>query len=192
MTLLSLKDIVGSDDYYIDDKTLQIYSFKQDYKNGKLLKPQIGLKNGYIYYQFLVNGKVKRIFYHNIIVKMFINPNYDSTKYDIDHKNHDRQDNRIENLSVVTHLENKRNTSSYNGKEFKCVDNIGNSLVINDEAGIYYSLEFDKFYMHIKHSGKYRELHENLHHGCPCIKYKYNNKSYEFSTTKFRKNLNKQ
>ena len=47
MTLLSLEHIVGCEGYYIDDKDLKIYSFKQDYKNGKLLKPFIN-KNGYI------------------------------------------------------------------------------------------------------------------------------------------------
>ena len=48
MTLLSLEKIVGCKGYYIDDKTLQIWSFKQDYKNGKLLKPNINKKDGYI------------------------------------------------------------------------------------------------------------------------------------------------
>ena len=61
MTLLSLEHIVGCEGYYIDDNTLQIYSFKQDYKNGKLLKPHIK-KDGYIKYQFYINGKRKYIF----------------------------------------------------------------------------------------------------------------------------------
>ena len=192
MTLLSLEHIVGTNGYYIDDQDLKIWSFKQDYKNGKLLKPFI-TKDGYLRYKFFVNGKHKKILYHVIIVKMFIKSDYDSAKYDIDHLNHNRQDNSIKNLCVVSRSDNNRNVSkSWNGKEFNFVDNIGRSLTINEDAGIFYSLEFDKFYMYIKHTNKYRELHENLHHGCPCINYCYNNKSYELSTTKFRKNLNKQ
>ena len=194
MTLISLEKIVGCNDYYIDDETLQIYSFKQKkYTNGKLLKPHIN-NNGYIYYDVYVNGSKKHIYYHHIIVKMFINPNFDSTKYDIDHLNHDKKDNRIENLAVVTHLENNRNVpKSWNGKEFTFVDDIGkNILVINSEAGIYYSLEKDHFYMFIEHTNKFKELHECLNKGIPYIYYKYNNKSYGFRTTKFRKNLNKQ
>ena len=192
MTLLSLEKIVGCNDYYIDDEDLKIWSFKRNNKNGKLLKPQIK-KDGYIYYHFWVNGKGKKILYHHIIVKMFINPNFDSTKYDIDHLNHDRQDNTIENLAVVSRSENIRNSSksAKNGKKFNFVDNIGRSLTINEEAQIYYSLELDKFFMYINQTNKFKELHENLHHGYPCIYYKYNYKSYEFSTTKFRKNLNK-
>ena len=161
MTLISLEKIVGCEGYYIDDENLQIYSFKyKKYTNGKLLKPHIN-RDGYIRYRFFVNGKVKRIFYHHIIVKMFINPNYDSTKEEIDHLNHNKQDNRIENLAVVSRSENIRNSSkSWNGKDFNYVDTIGRSLIINEEAQIYYSLELDKFFMFIEHTNKYKELHE--------------------------------
>ena len=190
MTLLSIEHIVGTNGYYIDDETLQIYSFKQDYKNGKLLKPFID-KNGYLRYHFFVNGKYKKIYYHHIIVKMFINPNFDSTKEEIDHKDCNKLNNNIENLAIVSRLENNRNRSSYNGKEFKFTDTIGKSLVINDEAQIYYSLELDKFYMFIEHNNKYRELHECLNNGRPCIVYQYNNKSHMFSINKFKKSLNK-
>ena len=38
--LVSLKDITNCEDYYIDDQTFQIVSFKQKkYENGKILKP---------------------------------------------------------------------------------------------------------------------------------------------------------
>ena len=191
MTLLSLEKIVGCEGYYIDDENLQIYSFKNNNKNGKLLKPQIR-KDGYICYDVCVNGRNKHILYHHIIVKMFINPDYDSSKNDIDHINHNRQDNRIENLAVVTRLENKRNTSSYNGKEFNFIDDIGNSLIINEDAKIYYSLDYDKFYMYINHTNKYRELHECLNKGYPYIKYNYNNKQHSINVNKFKKSLNKQ
>lgn len=192
MTLISLEKIVGCEGYYIDDQDLKIWSFKKNNKNGKLLKGRYD-KYGYLRYYFYVNGKYKYMFYHHIIVKMFINPDYDSTKYDIDHLNHDRQDNRIENLAVVSRSENIRNSSkSRIGKPFNFLDNIGNSLIINDEAQIYYSLQLDKFFMYIEHTNKFKELHENLHHGYPSVSYYFNNKKHEIGTTKFRKNLNKQ
>lgn len=191
MTLLSLKDITNCDDYYIDDETLQIWSFKQKkYENGKLMKPRVR-KDGYIEYHFCVNGKQKTIYYHKIIVKMFIKKDFDSNIEEVDHLNHNRQDNSIENLKVVSRSENQRNQSSMNGNKFNFVDNIGNALVINDEAGIYYSLDLDKFFMFIEHTNKYKELHENISGGYPCIHYSYNNKDHMFKTTKFRKNLNK-
>lgn len=192
--LVSLKDITNCEDYYIDNETFQIVSFKQKkYENGKIIKPHITNK-GYIDYIFWVNGKYKHILLHHIIVKLFIDPNFDSTKEEIDHKDRDPKNNSIDNLCVVSHSENIRNTSkSSNGKEFNFVDNIGKSLVINEEADIYYSLELDKFYMHISHTNKYRELHVYLNHGKnPSIRYQYNNKQHIFSIDKFKKSLNKQ
>ena len=190
MTLLSLEKIVGCDNYYIDDKTLNIYSFKKNNKNGKLMKGSYN-KGGYIQYCFYANGKSKTMLLHTIIVKMFIKTDYDSNKEEIDHMDHNRTNNCIDNLCVVSKSENHRNRSSMNGKLFNFVDNIGRSLIINKEAGIYYSLEYDKFYMFINQTKKYKELHEHIHHGCPVINYKYNNKNYEINTIKFRNNLNK-
>lgn len=190
--LVSLKEIVGSDDYYIDDTTFQIVSFKQKkYENGKILKPHID-RYGYIFYQFSVNGKRKHIFLHHIIVKLFIDKNFDSSKFEVDHKDRDPKNNSIENLAIVSRSENNRNKSSMNEVEFNYIDDIKKSLVINEEAGIYYSLEFDKFYMLINHTGKYKELHMCLKNGLPYIRYQYNNKQYQFSINKFKKNLNKQ
>lgn len=193
MTLLSLEKIVGCKGYYIDDKTLQIYSFKNNNKNGKLLKGHYS-KNDYIQYCFYVNGKRKLIYYHVIIVKMFIKTNFDPQKEQIDHKNHDNNDNSIDNLCVVTSSENCRNRSSKNGKDFNFVNDIGRSLIIDKEAKIYYSLEYNKFYMFINHTNKYKELHEHIRKDdyLPYIAYKYNNKYYYFRTTNFRKNLKKQ
>lgn len=191
--LVSLKDIVGCEDYYIDDTTFQIVSFKQKkYTEGKILKPHIR-KDGYIIYSFCVNGKYKHILLHHIIVKLFIDKNFDSSKNEIDHKNHNKQDNSIENLSVVTRSENNRNRSSMNEVKFNYVDNIGKSLIINTDAGIYYSLEFDKFYMFLQHTNKFKELHIYLNNGkYPSIRYRYNNKQHTFSIDKFKKSLNKQ
>ena len=189
--LVSLKDIVGCVDYYIDDQTFQIISFKyKKYTEGKILKPHINSK-GYIQYHFCINGKNKNILLHHIIVKLFIDKNFDSSKNDIDHKDHNRTNNSIDNLCIVSHSENNRNKSTYKDKEFNFVDDIGKSLVINEEAQIYYSLDLDKFFMFIEHINKYKELHVFLNHGKnPSIIYRYNNKRYMFSINKFKKSIN--
>ena len=189
--LISLKDITECEDYSIDDQTLQIVSFKQKkYEQGRILKPDI--RNGYIYYDFYVNGKRKHIYLHHIIVKLFIDKNFDSSKNVIDHKDHNRTNNSIDNLCIVSQSENCRNMSSQKGKEFNFVDDIGKTLVINSEAQIYYSLDLDKFFMYINHTNKFKELHVCFHKGIPCIQYNYNNKQYLFSINKFKKSLNKQ
>lgn len=190
--LVSLKDIVGCDDYYIDDTTFQIVSFKQKkYTDGKILTPHTD-SNGYIQYQFSINGKHKYILLHYIIVKLFIDKNFDSNKNDIDHKDHNRTNNSIDNLCVVSRSENIRNSSSKNGKKFIFVSDIGKYLIINSDAGIYYSVDLDKFFMFIEHTNKYKELHERLNNRYPCIQYCFNKNVYTFRTTKFRKSLNKQ
>ncbi len=190
--LVSLKELTGCEDYYIDDTTFQIVSFKQKkYTEGKILIPNIR-KDGYIQYRFNINGKRKCILLHHIIVKLFINKNFDSSKFDIDHKDHNRTNNSIDNLCIVSHIENCRNMSSMNGIKFNYIDDIGNALVINKEAQIYYSLDLDKFYMYINHTNKYRELHEHLSDKYPFLQYCYNNKDHIFRTTNFRRNLNKQ
>ena len=192
--LISLKDITECEDYYIDDQTLQIVSFKQKkYTEGKILKPQIRT-DGYLYYQFHMKGKHKNICLHHIIVKLFIDPTFDSRKNEIDHIDNNRTNNSIDNLHVVNRIENGRNVSkSWNGKEFNFVDNIGKSLVINEEAQIYYSLELDKFFMYIQHANKYKELHVLLNHGkTPSIRYKYNKKEHYLNIEKFKKSLKQQ
>lgn len=195
MTLLSLEKIVGCEGYYIDDKTLQIWSFRNSCgqldNEPHLLKGHYN-KDGYINYNFRVNGKLKNILHHTIIVKMFIKTDYDYKKEQIDHLDHNRSNNSIDNLAVVSASENCRNVSrSRTGKDFNFVDSIGNSLVINEEAKIYYSLEYDKFFMFINHTNKYKELHELIDRGYHYVKYIYNNKNHRISTTKFRNNLNK-
>ena len=191
--LVSLRDITNCEDYYIDDQTLQIYSFKhKKYTEGRILRPDIN-KQGYIQYDFRINGKRKHMKLHHIIVKLFIDKNFDSTKFDVDHKNHNRQDNSIDNLAIVAHSENNRNMSSKNGVKFNYIDDIGEKLVINKEAGVYFSVDYDKFYMLINQTGKYKELHIYLNRGkYPSIRYCYNNKNHFFSIDKFKKSLNKQ
>ena len=191
--LISLKDITKCEDYYIDDQTFQIVSFKQKkYTEGKILKPSIRT-DGYIYYDFYVNGKRKHIYLHHIIVKLFIDKNFDSSKNVIDHKDHNRTNNSIDNLCIVSQSENCRNMSSQKGKEFNFVDDIGNALIINDEAQIYYSLELDKFFMYIQHAKKFKELHVLLNHSkTPSIRYYYNNKHHYLNIEKFKKSLKQQ
>ena len=129
--MAGITNVCTVEGYYIDDKTLQIWSFKNNNKNGKLMKGKYD-KGGYLRYHFFVNGKDKKIYYHVIIVKMFIKSDYDSNKEQIDHCDHNRTNNSFENLCVVSKSENQRNKSSMNEKLFNFVDNIGNYLVINE------------------------------------------------------------
>ena len=84
--------------------------------NGDLKR--ITSKNSAGYYNVKINGKNKQ--YHRVIWEHFNGPI--PTNMDIDHINNMRDDNRIENLQLLSHkdnsrsrLKNKNNTSGYPG-----------------------------------------------------------------------------
>ena len=70
------------------------------------LKPLID-KNGYHRYRIIDNnGKKKSMYAHRLIALTFL-PNQDNKKF-VNHKDHDKSNNALENLEWVTHLENIR------------------------------------------------------------------------------------
>ena len=185
--LIDLENIVGVAGYYIDDVTYEIYSFKQK-KDGRKIK-LCHDSEGYLIFSVWNEGKSKYIMYHQIIVKVFIDPNYDSKTQQIDHMDHNRQNNSIDNLKVVSRSDNNMNLSIYGGKQAIYLDDIGDSIAVNAEHCIYYSKTFDKFYRYVQHTNKYRQLNESKHSAHMRIGYKYNNKTYNINCTKFRQNL---
>ena len=68
-------------------------------------------KDGYIKVGLYKNKKQKKFSLHQLIAKAFI-PNPEN-KHFIDHINHIRNDNRIENLRWVSHSENCKNKPLY-------------------------------------------------------------------------------
>ena len=186
--LLSLENIVGCPGYYIDNVTYDIWSYKRKQPVKIKLSPD---SKGYLKFNFYNEGKSKTIRYHQIIVKVFIDSNYDTKTQEIDHINHIRDDNRIENLKVVSRRENEMNKTAYRGKQAIYLDDIGDSIAVNAEHGVYYSKTNDKFYRFVEHIGKYRQLTEYKNHASMRIDYGYNKKKYDINCTKFRKELSK-
>lgn len=75
-----------------------IYNWKE-----KILTPQIE-KNGYIRFVLSKNGKMYRIFAHRAVAETFIE-NY-SNKPQVNHKDGNKLNNRVENLEWVSAQEN--------------------------------------------------------------------------------------
>ena len=187
--LLSLENIVGCPGYFIDDQTYEIWSFKQ-YKEGRKIKLRYD-KDGYLRFNVWNEGNSKTIRYHQLIVKVFIDPSFNSESMTIDHLDHNRSNNSLDNLRVVTRSENDLNRSMYFGKQAIYIDDIEESVAVNEEHGIYYSKAFDKFYRFVEHVGKYRELKESKEYMCFRTSYSYNRKIYHINCTKFREGLTK-
>ena len=72
---------------------------------------------------------------HRIIASQFI-PNDDpENKNQIDHKNHDKTDNRIENLRWASRSENQRNKLTHKGIKYEYFDTIPEKAISIDKYG---------------------------------------------------------
>ena len=185
--LIDLENIVGCPGYAIDNETFEIWSFKQK-KQGKKIKLQLD-RGGYLKFNVCHGGKHKNIWYHQVIVRLFIDPNYDSKTHEIDHIDHNKLNNSIDNLKVVSRGKNLMNLTVYNGKQAIYLDDIGYSIAVNAEHNVFYSKTLDKFYRFVEHTNKYRQMTEGKYHASMRISYNYNKKVYAINTTKYREAL---
>lgn len=76
---------------------------RKDNRKGKLLKPATD-KDGYLRITLTNNGKRKSYCVHRLVAKAFLD-NYDN-KLQVNHINGIKNDNRIENLEMVTLQQN--------------------------------------------------------------------------------------
>ena len=89
-------------DYYVDTKG-NVYSNK--YGNLRKLAVNKDSRGYYMLVKFYINGKTKNCLVHRLVAKAFIE-NTDR-KPEVNHKNLNKQDNRVENLEWSTSKENK-------------------------------------------------------------------------------------
>lgn len=75
-------------------------------KNGTIKKHSVNW-NGYHVVNFSINGQQKGASVHSLVAKQFI-PNEDPAKNQVNHKDGDKSNNKVENLEWVTALENSR------------------------------------------------------------------------------------
>lgn len=184
--LIDLENIVGFPGYFIDDQTYEIWSYKRKQPRKIKLCPD---GRGYLEFNVSDEGKHKHIRYHQLIVKVFIDPEYDSKTQEIDHLDHNRLNNSIDNLRVVSAGQNQINKTAYKGKQVIYLEDIGENIPVNAEHNVYYSKTLDRFFRFVEHTGKYRQMHEYKNHASMRITYNYNNKKYNINCTKIRQNL---
>ena len=114
--------------------------------------------NGNGYKRINLNNKKYR--YHRVLAIQFI-PNPNPKLYtEVDHINHIRSDNRIENLRWITPSDNQRNKASYNGIPYKYIDKLSNNAIVVNSYGDYkledYYYDKGKFYYY--NGYQYRQL----------------------------------
>ena len=101
----------------------------------KILKPFIN--RGYYRVCLYLNGKQKYYLVHQLVWFAHYGL-YDTNKYVIDHINHIKTDNRIENLRLVSQSVNIINISHKNGKQFDYQSELPDAYIVNAECEVYY------------------------------------------------------
>jgi hypothetical protein len=96
------KEIDGCKDYYISN-TGRVKSIKL---NKEWIKSFRTRKNGYLCIRLIINNKKKWISIHQLVGMSFLGYKPNTNNLVIDHINGIKNDNRLENLRVVTHREN--------------------------------------------------------------------------------------
>lgn len=118
---------------------------KQKWWHEKIMKPNAH-KNGYLFVDlYAMDGKKKAFSVHRLVAEAFIgNP---SSKPQVNHKNGDKSDNRVENLEWNTSQENNLHSARVlhyaNGTRVRCTDKKGNVLgeyvntgIASEETGV--------------------------------------------------------
>ena len=130
-TFVTLKDYPK---YEIDFK--YPYNIRKKGQNG-FIKESVNA-GGYV----IVHLYGEKCYKHRLIAQQFL-PNPERLPC-VDHMNHNRSDNRVENNRWVSYSENSRNLSSSHGIEYEFVDELeANALQINSVNGY----EFEGYWL---------------------------------------------
>ena len=115
---------------FADYEILNQYPFTIRRKKDHYIVSESKHKHGYIVVN--LNGKdgKKTCTKHTLIAKQFIQNDDPEHKIEIDHINHDRTDNRIENLRWVSKSENHLNRASNKGVKYEFIDDIPDEAII--------------------------------------------------------------
>ena len=111
-----------------DYEIMTEYPFTIRRKDNAFVVSEFVAYDGYIL--VTLNGKHYRK--HRLIALQFIHNDDPIHKTEVDHINHDRSDNHIDNLRWLTPSQNTRNKSSNKGVDYQFVENIPDEAIVVD------------------------------------------------------------
>lgn len=128
------KDIKGFEDCYqvsnlgnvisLDRYTHNIQGYKSFIKGRELAKIDNGL--GYLYSDIHKNSKVKHQSIHRLVAEHFLDSTLDSeSSYEVNHIDHNKSNNCVTNLELISHKENMQKMFKHynkNRKQSVCID----------------------------------------------------------------------
>lgn len=97
---------------------------------GRILKPA-AMTSGYLFVVLSVESVTKAFSIHRIVAAAFIGPCPD--RHDVNHKNGDRHDNRVENLEYMTRSQNIRHGMQFPRKHTSLRGDMLPNAKLNEE-----------------------------------------------------------
>ena len=120
------------------DENLHCYPVRKIGKN-RILKTLVHPR-GYV----ILSLNAVQYLVHRVIAEQFIENDDLENKTDVDHVNHIRTDNRIENLRWTTHLQNQNNQSkTNNGRDVEYVVELPDDVIV---VNIYGNHRFNGYF----------------------------------------------
>ena len=128
------KDIIGFEGYYQISDLGRVRSLDREIKShlkgkeyvkkitGRILKP---VNNGIGYFQInlLRDGKTLKKYIHVLVAEHFLEKPNNIDFYEVNHIDHIKYNNTVENLEYVTKSENMLKSADFYGRiEYSCVD----------------------------------------------------------------------
>ena len=150
----------------------------------RIVKERLDKSNGYI----SLHLNKKKFYRHRINALQFINnPDPEIYKY-VDHRNHIKTDNRLENLRFVSNQQNCNNKSNQN-----FVNELPDDAIVVDKYNnhefefLYFSLETNRFYFFNGINYNMKPIYKDKHGYYRTLIYDKTNKQRTIYYNKFKK-----
>lgn len=126
------KDVEGYEGIYQMSSLGRVRSFHQDVTVGRILEPYKAGR-GYLQVTLCRDEERKRVYVHRLVAFAFLGP-APSPDHEINHKNGNKQDNRVENLEWVTAAYNTRHAIRALGVEHAVGEKAGAAKITEQDV----------------------------------------------------------